>query len=326
MCAAEVRSRGEAYTCSGCGRGFPALLGIPDLRAPVSAWIAFEDDWALARDLAAHYAAEGAEALMARLWARRMGVPGAIVRRRLDEIGRAEIKYADYLAPSGWLGSHLTRGVGDRCLELGCGPGSFLLPGATRFADVVGVDVSLAWLVIAKKRLEERGCPSPLVCACAERLPLADGQFDLVVAFDTIEHVADRPGTLREAVRVTRPGGMIACTTPNRFSLSGEPHVDLWGVGFLPRTWMPPYVRWRNGMAYSHTHPLSLFDVHRLLRAEPACRWTCTAATIWEGDRRAFGPVKRALGGLYNRLIRGRLGRRLIRPVAPFFEILGRRQ
>lgn len=325
-CSAPVRSTGEACRCSGCGRGFPVLLGIPDLRVPVPAWIDFEEDRGLARDLAAHYSAEGSDALIARLLARRTGVPGGIVRRRLDEIGRAQAKYAAYLAPSGWIGGRLGAGVGGRCLEVGCGPGSFLFPAAARFADVVGVDISLAWLVIAKKRLGEHGLSSPIVCACVERLPLADAQFDLVVAFDTIEHVADGPAMLREAARVTRVGGVIACTTPNRFSLSGEPHVGLWGIGFLPRAWMPAYVRWRNGMTYHHTHPLSLLDIHRLLRAEPACRWTCRAAGISEGDRCAFRRGKRGMAGLYNRLIRSRLGRRLALPVAPFFEILGRRR
>jgi SAM-dependent methyltransferase len=188
------------------------------------------------------------------------------------------------------------------------------------------VDVSLAWLVTARKRLEEHGLGASLVCACAERLPLADRQFDLVAAFDTLEHVADPPAMVREAVRVARHGGRIAATTPNRFSLSAEPHVGVWGVGFLPRAWMAAYVRWRNGMAYRHTHPLSLADLGRLLGGAPECEWSVAAPAVWEGDRQAFPPAKRALAGLYNAVIEGRLGRRVIRPVAPFFEILGRKR
>lgn len=325
-CGEAVRSDPDACACAGCGRTFPVLLGIPDLRVPVRAFVDFEEDRALARDLATGYAQETSGSLVGRVWARRVGVPGSLVQRRLGEIARAEAKYAAHLATAGWLGPPVRREPPEAALEIGCGPGSFLVPASRCFRRVVGVDISLAWLVIARKRLEEQGLGASLVCACAERLPLADGQFDLVAAFDTLEHVADPVALVREAVRVARLGGRIAATTPNRFSLSAEPHVGVWGVGFLPRAWMAPYVRWRNGMAYRHTYPLSLADVGRLLGGAPECAWSVTAPAVWEGDRQAFPPARRALAGLYNALIEGRLARRLVLPVAPFFEILGRKR
>lgn len=46
-------------------------------------------------------------------------------------------------------------------------------------------------------------------------LPFPDGSFDSVFAFDVIEHVEDDRQFVAELVRVVRPGGSIAITTPN---------------------------------------------------------------------------------------------------------------
>jgi ubiquinone/menaquinone biosynthesis C-methylase UbiE len=48
----------------------------------------------------------------------------------------------------------------------------------------------------------------------AEAIPFDDGSFDLVTAFDVIEHVEDDGAALREFVRVVRPGGGVAIAVP----------------------------------------------------------------------------------------------------------------
>jgi SAM-dependent methyltransferase len=48
----------------------------------------------------------------------------------------------------------------------------------------------------------------------AEAIPFADGSFDLVTAFDVLEHLDDDVRALREMARVARPGGLIAVTVP----------------------------------------------------------------------------------------------------------------
>ena len=53
-----------------------------------------------------------------------------------------------------------------------------------------------------------------------ERLPFDDGEFDLVVAMEILEHFAIDPGfVFREANRVLRDGGALLVTTPNLVSL-----------------------------------------------------------------------------------------------------------
>jgi len=49
-----------------------------------------------------------------------------------------------------------------------------------------------------------------------ERLPFADGAFDVVVAADVLEHVPDLPAAVAELARVLAPGGRLAFDTINR--------------------------------------------------------------------------------------------------------------
>ena len=251
----------------------------------MDAWIDFEQDWALAQQLALHYDSESFRDLVARVWSARAGVPTEILERRLRGIYDESAKHEEELSGSGWMGQLQ---IAAPALELGCGTGGFLVPAAARM-PVVGVDVSLAWLITAKKRLEESGLTAPLACACAERLPFPSGSFAFAAAFDVLEHVSQVEPVIAELSRVLRPGGLFVATTPNRFSLSAEPHVGLWGVGLLPRRAMAGYVNWRRGMDYSHTHPQSFFDLKRELSGR--FHVSLEAPEIWEGEIERFRPL-----------------------------------
>lgn len=47
-------------------------------------------------------------------------------------------------------------------------------------------------------------------------LPCRDGSVDVIVSSQTIEHLWDQDGFVRECARVLRPGGRLLVTTPNR--------------------------------------------------------------------------------------------------------------
>ncbi len=53
--------------------------------------------------------------------------------------------------------------------------------------------------------------------ALSEQLPYADCSFDAVLLNEVIEHVQSDRETLREALRVTKPGGKVIVFAPNRF-------------------------------------------------------------------------------------------------------------
>jgi SAM-dependent methyltransferase len=98
---------------------------------------------------------------------------------------------------------------GERVLDLGCLGGALLEPAARR-ARVVGVDVITPALAKARARGLE-----PVLADASAPLPFRDHSFDLVHAGEVIEHLFDPLALLREAHRITRPGGRIIGTVPN---------------------------------------------------------------------------------------------------------------
>lgn len=298
---------------------FRELLGIPDMRVTATAWIDFDRDWQLAERLAGNYSKSTFEDLVKQVWSERANVPKEILERRLHGAYSESSKHEQELAPRGWI-SRL--GLEGPLLEMGCGTGGFLVP-ASKHVDVVGIDVSLAWLITARKRLEEAGRNARLICACGERLPFADGSFASVAAFDVLEHVDAPALVMDELGRVTKERATFIATTPNRFSLTAEPHVGLWGVGLLPRPWMARYVWWRRGIDYGHTHPLSLWDLRRETRRHFTAKVKCP--DLWDEDVARFGMMKRYMARLYNFLVRRPWMSWMLLPVAPFFRVVGRR-
>jgi SAM-dependent methyltransferase len=97
----------------------------------------------------------------------------------------------------------------ERALDLGCGTGR--LTAELEAAEVTAADVSPVALDRARARLPA----ATLVELQPDApLPLGDGEFDLVLCTETIEHVRDVQELLSEARRVLRPGGAIAISTP----------------------------------------------------------------------------------------------------------------
>jgi ubiquinone/menaquinone biosynthesis C-methylase UbiE len=87
-----------------------------------------------------------------------------------------------------------------RALEVGCGEGVIAERMARRWAEVVALDLPDAGL-----RADWRGYGGPrFLHASAHQLPFGDGQFDVVVAAEVLEHLADPHTGLAEMARVTR--------------------------------------------------------------------------------------------------------------------------
>ena len=111
--------------------------------------------------------------------------------------------------------------AGSRLLEIGCGAGNLLLQAAVHGSYPVALDLSMQALTFVRSRLEEAktGAKAPEGYACTqaigESLPLVDGSFDCVLLSEVIEHLEAPQISIREAVRVLRPGGRLLITTPN---------------------------------------------------------------------------------------------------------------
>ena len=108
---------------------------------------------------------------------------------------------------------------GQALLDLGCGVGRLarhVIPVLGEGGRYVGSDISRLMLRDAKRVIGE-DAPGDAVCSVEwlhqrrHRLPLEDESFDFVCAFSVFTHVEheDALGQLRDAFRVTRPGGRM---------------------------------------------------------------------------------------------------------------------
>jgi len=93
----------------------------------------------------------------------------------------------------------------------GTGYGTQLL--AKTAKHVYGVDVAQDAIDYAKKNYSRKNVT--FLLGDAERIPLEDNSVDVVVSFETIEHIKDYQGFLAEIKRVLKPGGQAIVSTPN---------------------------------------------------------------------------------------------------------------
>ncbi|HHT9119329.1 MAG TPA: class I SAM-dependent methyltransferase [Candidatus Hypogeohydataceae bacterium YC41] len=223
----------------------------------------------------------------------------------------------------GWL-KPSTTGVG-LFLDVGCGFGTLLAAAAAEGLKGIGIDVSMVSLVVTRRLVAEWGGQPLLAAALAEALPLADGSVSGVVSLDVLEHVADQGRYLSEINRVTAPGGYVALSTPNRYSLAAEPHVFVLGVGWLPRSLQKDYVKWRSGKSYEFTWLLSAREVANLLRQHTHFQFDILVPPVPEEEIVHFPTYRATLARLYNRLVFSGWMRWLLLRIGPFFHIIGKK-
>lgn len=118
----------------------------------------------------------------------------------------------------------------ERALDLGCGDGRLtaeLEAGELTAADVSRVALERARRRLTGTRLVELEPDAPM--------PFGDGEFDVVLCAETIEHVRDVQLLLSEVRRVLRPGATLALTTPATPPLMRPPEPLSPHLRFLTR-------------------------------------------------------------------------------------------
>jgi len=127
--------------------------------------------------------------------------------------------------------------AGLRILDIGCGGGILCEPLARLGAAMVGVDPAPANIAAARLHATESGLAINYRAATVEALADAAERFDLVLAMEVVEHVADMGLFVRRCAEMVQPGGIMAVATINRtlksFALAivGAEYVLHW----LPR-------------------------------------------------------------------------------------------
>ncbi|HZI84571.1 MAG TPA: methyltransferase domain-containing protein [Casimicrobiaceae bacterium] len=172
---------------------------------------------------------------------------------------------------------------GRRVLDAACGEGyGSALLGAVA-ASVTGVDIDMATIDRARATYAD-GKRIRFIASSCTGLPLPSASIDVVVSFETIEHLeaADQLAMLIEFARVLTPEGLLVLSSPNKKLYSDE----------------------RNFVNKYHLQELYRDELARLLAKRfPAQRWHHQRLGYWSGiwtEREAqssiAGPVEAWLG------------------------------
>ncbi|WP_344629322.1 class I SAM-dependent methyltransferase [Streptomyces glaucosporus] len=135
--------------------------------------------------------------------------------------------------------------AGKRVIELGCGTAYVSAWLARAGARPVGVDLSERQLATARAMQEEFGLDFPLLLADAERVPCADGSFDLAVSEYGASLWCDPRRWIPEAARLLAPGGRLVfmrysplfalCASPEGQATAALRRPHFGGLGRLAR-------------------------------------------------------------------------------------------
>jgi 2-polyprenyl-3-methyl-5-hydroxy-6-metoxy-1,4-benzoquinol methylase len=130
---------------------------------------------------------------------------------------RAQFHIARYQFAAGYSRE---RNVAD--VACGTGYGCQILAAKGKARRVCGFDICPESVEYARKKY--RSSRIEFRAASAEKLGVADGSYDLVTSFETIEHVRDDSLVIDELARVLVSNGKLICSTPNNWPLDIAPH------------------------------------------------------------------------------------------------------
>jgi len=95
-------------------------------------------------------------------------------------------------------------------LDIGCGTGAMLEYLSRTSEDVVGIDNNLLPILYSKNRSGVKR----LVACDARFISMKDNAFDLVIASDLLEHIAEDEMVLSEIARILKSKGKLIVTVP----------------------------------------------------------------------------------------------------------------
>ncbi len=110
--------------------------------------------------------------------------------------------------------------AGLRLLDIGCGGGLLSEPMARLGAIVVGADAAAGNIPVAALHAEQSGLAIDYRHTTAEALSAAGEAFDVVLAMEIVEHVADPQGFVTTCHDLLKPGGLMIMSTLNRTTKS----------------------------------------------------------------------------------------------------------
>jgi len=115
--------------------------------------------------------------------------------------------------------------AGKTVLDIASGSGYGTKMIACSAKKVFGVDVSKESVDYAKRNFGAKNIE--YICGDGESIPLDDGSVDVVVSFETIEHIKDYKAFMKEVNRVLKKDGLLLLSTPNELEFAEGNHFHL---------------------------------------------------------------------------------------------------
>ena len=113
---------------------------------------------------------------------------------------------------------------GNSVLDMGCGEGRHTIGlFIDRQINAFGFDLSIKDLNIARSRLNDFPVKPNNKSACIfgvsniNQMPFSDGAYDSVICSEVLEHVPSPEESIKELIRVLKPGGILALSVPRFF-------------------------------------------------------------------------------------------------------------
>ena len=126
--------------------------------------------------------------------------------------------------------------AGLRMLDIGCGAGILSEPLARLGATLVGIDPSESNIAVARHHAVQSELAIDYRATTAEALAAAGERFDVVLAMEVVEHVADAGLFIELAAELVKPGGLLFVATLNRTLKSFA--LAIVGAEYILR-WLP---------------------------------------------------------------------------------------
>ena len=116
--------------------------------------------------------------------------------------------------------------------DLGCGDGTLTVEMSKFASTVIAVDINPEVLALARQRIERLGLKNiKLISENIDKLSLASKSFDVVFFSQSLHHLENPQGSIKEATRLLKPGGKLMI-------MELATHCEKWVIEKLNHKWL----------------------------------------------------------------------------------------